>query len=137
MLRDFKSFILRGNVVDLAVGVVIGAAFAAVVTSFVDNILTPIIAIPGSADFSELDIEVSGSSIRYGLFLNAVIAFLLIAAAVFFVVVRPVNALMARRKTQPEVDETVRECPHCVSSIPASARVCAFCPREVAGVSGP
>ena len=135
MLKDVKSFILRGNVVDLAVGVVIGAAFAAVVTSFVDNILTPIIAIPGSADFSELDIEVSGSNIQYGLFLNALIAFLLIAAAVFFVVVRPVNALMARRKTQPEVDETVRECPHCISSIPASARVCAFCTRDVVGVS--
>jgi large conductance mechanosensitive channel len=105
------------------------------VTSFVNDILTPIIAIPGSADFSELDIEVSGSSIRYGLFLNAVIAFLLIAAAVFFLVVRPVNALMARRKTQPEVDETVKECPHCISSIPASARVCAFCTRDVSGVS--
>lgn len=135
MLRDFKAFVLRGNVVDLAVGVVIGAAFAAVVTSFVDNILTPIIAIPGSADFGDLDIEVSGSDIQYGLFLNAVIAFLLIAAAVFFLVVRPVNALMARRKTQPEVDETVKECPHCISSIPASARVCAFCTRDVAGVS--
>ena len=135
MLKDFKAFVLRGNVVDLAVGVVIGAAFAAVVTSFVDNILTPIIAIPGSADFSKLDIEVSGSNIQYGLFLNALIAFLLIAAAVFFVVVRPVNALMARRKTQPEVDETVKECPHCISSIPASARVCAFCTRDVAGVS--
>lgn len=135
MLRDFKAFILRGNVVDLAVGVVIGAAFAAVVTSFVDNILTPIIAIPGSADFGDLDIEVSGSNIQYGRFLNAVIAFLLIAAAVFFLVVRPVNALMARRKTQPEVDETVKECPHCISSIPASARVCAFCTRDVAGVS--
>jgi large conductance mechanosensitive channel len=135
MLKDFKAFVLRGNVVDLAVGVVIGAAFAAVVTSFVDKILTPIIAIPGSADFSELDIVVSGSNIQYGSFLNAVIAFLLIAAAVFFLVVRPVNALMARRKTQPEVDETVKECPHCISSIPASARVCAFCTRDVAGVS--
>ena len=135
MLKDFKAFILRGNVVDLAVGVVIGAAFAAVVTSFVDNILTPIIAIPGSADFSDLDIVVSGSNVQYGRFLNAVIAFLLIAAAVFFLVVRPVNALMARRKTQPEVDETVKECPHCISSIPASARVCAFCTRDVAAVS--
>ena len=134
MLKDFKAFILRGNVVDLAVGVVIGAAFAAVVTSFVDNILTPIIAIPGSADFSDLDIVVSGSNIQYGRFLNAVIAFLLIAAAVFFLVVRPVNALMARRKTQPEVDETVKECPHCLSSIPELARVCAFCTRDAAGV---
>ena len=133
MLKDFKTFVLRGNVVDLAVGVVIGAAFAAVVTSFVDNILTPIIAIPGSADFSELDIEISGSSIRYGLFLNALIAFLLVAAAVFFIVVRPVNALMARRRTEPEVDELTKECPQCLSSIPGAARVCAFCTRDVAG----
>jgi large conductance mechanosensitive channel len=134
MLKEFKSFILRGNVVDLAVGVVIGTAFAAVVGSLVSDILTPILAIPGSADFSELDVEISGSNIRYGLFLNAVIAFLLVAAALFFLVVRPVNALMARSKTQPEVDETVKECPHCVSSIPASARVCAFCTRDVASV---
>ena len=105
MLRDFKTFILRGNVVDLAVGVVIGVAFAAVVGSLVRDVLTPIIAIPGDVDFSELDIEISGSNIRYGLFINAVIAFVLVAAAVFFLVVRPVNALMARRKTQPEVDE--------------------------------
>jgi large conductance mechanosensitive channel len=134
MLKEFKSFILRGNVVDLAVGVVIGTAFAAVVGSFVSDILTPILAIPGSADFSELDIEISGSNIRYGLFLNAVIAFLLVAAALFFLVVRPVNALMARRKTEPEVDGTVAECPHCMSSIPVTARVCAFCTRDVAGV---
>ena len=134
MLRDFKTFILRGNVVDLAVGVVIGTAFAAVVSSLVSNILTPIIAIPGSADFSELDVEISGSNIRYGLFLNAVIAFLLVAAALFFFVVRPVNALMARRKTEPEVTERTKECPHCLSSIPELARVCAFCTREAAAV---
>jgi large conductance mechanosensitive channel len=134
MLRDFKTFILRGNVVDLAVGVVIGTAFAAVVSSLVDNILTPIIAIPGSVDFSELDIEISGSNIRYGLFLNAVIAFLLVAAALFFLVVRPVNALMARRKTEPDVTERTKECPHCLSSVPELARVCAFCTRETSGV---
>lgn len=134
MLRDFKTFILRGNVVDLAVGVVIGTAFAAVVGSLVDNILTPIIAIPGSADFSELDIVVSGSNIRYGQFLNAVIAFLLVAAALFFLVVRPVNALMARRKTEPDVTERTKECPHCLSSIPELAQVCAFCTRDTAAV---
>jgi large conductance mechanosensitive channel len=132
MLKDFKAFILRGNVVDLAVGVVIGTAFAAVIGSFVSDILTPILAIPGSVDFSELDVELSGSNIRYGLFLNAVIAFLLVAAALFFLVVRPVNALMARRKTEPQVDETVKDCQHCLSSIPTSARVCAFCTRDVA-----
>lgn len=137
MLKDFKTFILRGNVVDLAVGVVIGTAFAAVVSSLVSDMLTPIIAIPGSVDFSELDVEISGSNIRYGLFLNAVFAFLLVAAALFFLVVRPVNALMARRKTEPEVDDPTTECPHCLSSIPELAQVCAFCTRDTApGVVG-
>jgi large conductance mechanosensitive channel len=135
MLKDFKTFILRGNVVDLAVGIVIGAAFAAMVTSFVNDILTPVIAIPGSADFSELDIEISDSNIRYGLFLNAVIAFLLVAAALFFLVVRPVNAVMARRKTEPDVEERTKECPHCLSSIPELARVCAFCTRDTAAAA--
>jgi large conductance mechanosensitive channel len=134
MLKDFKTFVLRGNVVDLAVGVVIGAAFAAVVTSFVENILTPIIGIPGSADFSDLHFTISGSTIRYGAFINSLIAFLLIAAAVFFLVVRPVNALMARRKTEPEVEATTKDCPHCLSSIPQPASVCAFCTRDVAAV---
>ena len=136
MLKDFKAFVLRGNVVDLAVGVVIGAAFAAVVTSFVENILTPIIAIPGSVDFSDLAITISDSNIRYGAFLNAVITFLLIATAVFFLVVRPVNALMARRKTEPDVEARTKECPYCLSSIPELARVCAFCTRDTAAASG-
>ena len=132
MLKDFRTFVLRGNVVDLAVGVVIGAAFAAVVTSFVVNILTPIIGIPGSADFSDLHITISDSVIAYGRFLNALITFVLIAAAVFFLVVRPVNTLMARRKTEPDVTERTKECPHCLSAIPELARVCAFCTRDAA-----
>jgi large conductance mechanosensitive channel len=131
VLKDFKAFILRGNVVDLAVGVVIGAAFAAVVNSLVKDIFTPILAIPGSADFSRLHWTVSGSDINYGNFLNAVIAFLVIAAAVFFFVVRPVNALMSRRKTEPDVESTTQDCPHCRSSIPLAASVCAFCTRDV------
>ncbi len=135
MLKDFKAFVLRGNVVDLAVGVVIGAAFAAVVNSFVRDIITPIIAIPGSTDFSELAVNASGSEIAYGQFINAVIAFLLIAAAVFFLVVKPVNALMARRKTEPDVEATTKECPHCVSNIPMTASVCAFCTRDVAAAA--
>jgi large conductance mechanosensitive channel len=134
MLRDFKTFVLRGNVVDLAVGVVIGAAFAAVVTSFVENILTPIIGIPGSADFSDLKITISDSDIFYGLFINAVTAFVLIAAAVFFLVVRPVNALMARRRTETDVEGATRDCPHCLSSIPQRAPVCAFCTRDTATI---
>src|SRR5687767_14146352 len=96
MIKGFRDFILRGNVVDLAVAVVIGAAFGAVIASFVTNVLTPIISIPGSADFASLDFVVSDSVIRYGLFLNDLISFLMIAAAVYFFVVKPVMALMAR-----------------------------------------
>ena len=132
MLKDFKAFILRGNVVDLAVGVVIGAAFATVVASFVENILTPIIGIPGTADFSARKFTISDSDFLYGQFLNDLIAFLLIAAAVFFFVVKPVTALMARRKTEPDVESTTKECPYCLSSIPVAASVCAFCTRDVA-----
>lgn len=127
MLKDFKAFLLRGNVVDLAVAVVIGSAFGAVVTSLVENLLTPVIAIPGSADFSELDFTISGSTFGYGLFLNALISFISVAAAVFFFVVKPVNALMARRKTEPDVESTTRDCPECLSSIPRAATRCAFC----------
>jgi large conductance mechanosensitive channel len=131
MFKDFKAFILRGNVVDLAVGVVIGAAFGAVISSLVTDIFTPLLAIPGNTNFSNLSLTIGGGVIAYGNFLNAVIAFLCIAAAVFFFVVRPVNALMARRKTEPDVESTTRDCPWCLSSIPTGARACAFCTREV------
>jgi large conductance mechanosensitive channel len=133
MLKEFRAFVLRGNVVDLAVGVVIGAAFGTVITSFVTNILTPIISFPGSTRFQKLAITKDGEPfIRYGLFINDVIAFLLIAVAVFFFVVKPINALMARRKTEPDVDTTTKECPECASSIPVRARRCAFCTTQVA-----
>jgi large conductance mechanosensitive channel len=130
-MKGFKAFILRGNVVDLAVGVVIGAAFGTVVTAFVENLLTPLIAIPGKADFKDLHFTISGSTFSYGLFLNALLAFLLIAAAVYFFVVLPVNKLMERRKTEPDVVSTTRECPECLSNIPRAARRCAFCTAEV------
>ena len=132
MLKDFKAFVLRGNVVDLAVGVVIGAAFGTVVTSLVENIFTPLLAIPGKTDFSRLHFTIRGSTFNYGTFLNDLIAFVSIAAAVFFLVVRPVNALMARRKTEPDVESTTKDCEHCLSAIPVGARVCAFCTRDVA-----
>lgn len=136
MLRDFKAFILRGNVIDLAVGVAIGAAFTAVIASFRQNLLTPLLAIPGDvARFSELDFEVSGSRFAYGAFIDSVISFVIIAAVLFFFVVRPVNTLMARRKTEPEVEATTRDCPECLSSIPMAARRCAFCTAEVAAAS--
>jgi large conductance mechanosensitive channel len=128
MLKDFKQFLLRGNVVDLAVAVVIGAAFGAVVTALVADILTPLIAaIFGKHDFSALAFTINGSTFRYGAFLNAIIAFVSIAAAVFFFVVRPINALMKRRRSSEPVDETVRDCPECLSQIPVNARRCAFC----------
>ena len=132
LLRDFKTFLLRGNVVDLAVAVVIGAAFGAVVTALVADIITPIVAaIFGKHDFSGLTFTINGSVFRYGHFLNAVIAFVAIAAAVFYFVVVPVNALMARRRTGPPVDETVRTCPECLSEIPMKASRCAFCTAQV------
>ena len=131
MLKDFKAFILRGNVVDLAVGVVIGVAFADLVKSFVDNLLTPLVAIPGTKDFRAYAFSISDSTFSYGLFINALIAFLLIAAAVFFFVVKPVNTLMARRKTEPDVESVTKECDYCLSNVPARAIVCAFCTREI------
>jgi large conductance mechanosensitive channel len=132
MLKEFKAFLLRGNVVDLAVAVVIGAAFGALVAALVADLVTPIIAaIFGKPDFSNLTFTINGSTFRYGHFLNAVFAFATIAAAVFYFVVVPVNALMARRRTEPPVDETVRSCPECLSDIPAKARRCAFCTAEV------
>ena len=131
MLKDFRAFLLRGNVVDLAVAVVIGAAFGAVVTALVKDLLTPLLAIPGKTDFSALHFTIRKSTFAYGDFINVLISFLSIAAAVFFFVVKPVNALMARRKTEPDVDDTVRDCPDCLSSIPAAAHRCAFCTAEV------
>ena len=132
MVKDFKEFLLRGNVVDLAVAVVIGAAFGAVVTAFVADFVTPLIAaIGGKPDFSALDFKINGSTFRYGHFFNAILAFVIIAAVIFFFVVRPLNQLMARRKTEVPVDERTRTCPECRSEIPALAKRCAFCTTEV------
>ena len=135
MLKGFRDFSLRGNVVDLAVAVVIGAAFGAVVTAFVTAFLTPLIGLAaGKANLGQLAFTVSGTAFPYGLFVNALIAFILIAAAVYFLVVVPVTRLMARRRTEPEVSSTTRECPECLSSIPVGARRCAFCTAEVTPV---
>lgn len=133
MLRDFRSFILRGNVIDLAIGVAIGAAFALVVGAFTTGIITPLLAIPGgAASFSDFTVTIGGSVFRYGRVVDALIQFLITVAVLFFFVVVPVNKLMARRKTEPEVEATTKDCSHCLSSIPASASVCAFCTRDVA-----
>jgi large conductance mechanosensitive channel len=134
MLSGFKQFILRGNVVDMAVGVVIGAAFATVVGAFTKDLLTPLIAaIVGQPDFSAITFTVNGSSFALGDFLNALIAFLLVAAAVYFFVVVPVNALVSRmRKAPAPADPTTRKCPECLSEIPIDARRCAHCAEPVA-----
>ena len=133
LFEEFKTFLLRGNVVDLAVAVVIGAAFGAVVNSLVADIITPIIgAVIGEPDFRALDFTINDSRFTYGNFLNVLIAFVSIAGAVFFLVVRPVNMLMHRMKTEPPVDDTVRECPQCLSKIPRAARRCMFCTSDVA-----
>lgn len=132
MLKEFRSFILRGNLVDLAVAVVLGAAFGAVVTALVSSLITPLIAaVGGQPDFSALDFEINGSTFKYGVFLNALIAFLVIAAVVFFFVIKPVNALMDRFKTETDVERPTRECPACLSEIPEAARRCAFCTEEL------
>ena len=132
-MSDFKAFLLRGNLVDTAVGIVIGLAFAAVITAFVGDLITPLIAaIAGKPDFSALSFTINKSHFLYGAFLNAVISFLVIAAVLYFLVIKPVNALMARRKTEPPVTETTRECPECLSQIPVGARRCAFCTAVVA-----
>ena len=132
LLKDFKTFILRGNVVDLAVGIVVGAAFTSVVTALVKDLITPLIAaIGGKPEFAGLFFTINASKFTYGDFINAVVSFLIVAAVVFFFVVRPVNFLMARRKTELPPDPTTRECPYCLSSIPMKASRCAFCTSEV------
>ncbi len=132
MLKDFKEFLLRGNLVALAVAVVIGVAFAAVIDSLVASIITPLIAaIGGQPDFSDLTFEINNSTFTYGLFLNSLISFVIIAAVIFFLVIRPVNALIERsRKGEPD-DPTLKKCPECQMEIPADATRCAFCTSTV------
>lgn len=132
MLKEFRSFILRGSLVELAVAVVIGTAFAAVVTALVGDLVTPLIAaIGGKQDFSALSFTINGSRFTYGHFINAVLTFVIVAAVIFFLVVKPVNALMERRRTEPDVESTTRACPECLSQIPVQARRCAFCTAQL------
>jgi large conductance mechanosensitive channel len=134
MLRGFKQFILRGNVVDMAVGVVIGAAFATVVSAFTKDLLTPLIAaVVGKPDFSYIGFTIGNTQFPVGDFVNAAVSFLLVAAAVYFFVVTPVNALVARMRKAPATpDPTTRKCPECLSEIPIEARRCAHCAQPVA-----
>lgn len=128
-MKGFRQFILRGNVLDLAVAVVIGAAFGAVVTALVKDLITPIIAaLVGKPDFSGIVFTVNGSKFLIGDFINAIVSFLLIAAAVYFFVVLPVNTIMARiKRGEIPADPTTKRCPECLSEVPIAAKRCAFC----------
>jgi large conductance mechanosensitive channel len=138
LAKDFRAFLVRGNLVDMAVGIVIGIAFAALVSALVKDLITPIIAaLAGKHDFSALSFAIHGSRFLYGDFINAVVAFVSIAAAVFFFVVKPVTVLTERlQKEEPAADETVRACPECLSQIPREASRCAFCTTQVAPALG-
>jgi large conductance mechanosensitive channel len=128
IVKEFRDFLMRGNIVDLAVAVVIGAAFNAVIQSLVADLLTPLIAaIGGNQDFSALNFTLNNSVFNYGIFLNQVIAFVVTAAAIFFFVVKPMNRLTSRFKTEPPAPAPTKTCPECLSSIPQAATRCAFC----------
>lgn len=133
MLKDFKKFILRGNTVDLAVAVVVGGAFGAIVTALVKDMITPLIgAIGGKHDFSRLTFDINGSKFMYGDFLNAVISFLLIASVVFFFVVQPVNKLLTIAAKSKDTEEpTTKKCPECLSEVPKDATRCKFCTSKL------
>ena len=127
-MRGFRAFLLRGNVVDLAIAVVIGVAFTAVVSAFVKDLVTPLIAaIGGKPDFAGLYFTINSSKFLYGDFINAILAFLIIAAVVYFLVVIPYGGLVARSRKEPPADPTTKKCPECLSEIPIGARRCAFC----------
>ena len=133
MLREFRAFILRGNLVDLAVAIVIGTSFTAVVNALVKDVITPVIAaVGGEPNFGRLAFTINGSRFAYGDFLNALVTFLIVAAVMFFLVIKPVNLLLEEFRTEPEVESPTRSCPQCLSRIPHAASRCAFCTSEVA-----
>jgi large conductance mechanosensitive channel len=133
MAGGFKQFLLRGNVVDLAVGVVVGAAFGGVVTAFTKDLLTPLIAaVAGKPDFSAIQFTVNGSKLLIGDLINAIVSFLIIATAVYYMVVLPVNALVSRARREPPADPTTKKCPECLSEIAIGAKRCAFCTAQLA-----
>jgi large conductance mechanosensitive channel len=132
MLKEFRDFILRGNVIDLAVGIVIGAAFGALVTSFVTDILTPLLGLLSLGQISELSFQAGEATVTYGKFLNALISFILIAAAIFFFVVKPVNAMTSRLKKPEDDGEPPRKtCPFCATDIPSAATRCPACTSQL------
>lgn len=132
MLKEFKQFLLRGNVVDLAVGVVIGAAFGTVVTALVSDLLTPLIAaIAKVPDFSGLAFMINGSKFMLGHFINTLISFILVSAAIFFFVIKPMNMLVTRSRKRAPADPTTKKCKECLSEIPVGAKRCSHCAQIV------
>jgi large conductance mechanosensitive channel len=142
MLKEFRAFVLRGNVVDLAIGVVIGAAFGAIVTALVTGLINPLVSFVGTGDLATKKFCVGGYHLvkhvsvckhlfNYGAIISAIISFILIAAVVFFFVVKPVNHLMERFKAEEPAEKPMRDCPECLSSIPAAATRCSFCSAKV------
>ncbi len=132
MLKEFKQFLLRGNVVDLAVGVVIGAAFGSVVNAMVSDLLTPFIgAIARVPDFSDLTFTLNGSKFMYGHFINVLISFILVSGAIFFFVVKPINLLVSRSKKGIPSDPTTKRCPECLAEIPIQAKRCSHCTQLI------
>jgi len=133
MFEEFKKFLFRGNVVDLAVGVVIGAAFGTLVSALVSDFLTPLLAaITKIPDFSSFAFTINGSKFMIGHFINSLISFILVAVAIFFFVIKPMNILMAHRKEEPATKPTVKKCSECLSEIPLEAKRCAHCCQKVA-----
>ncbi|MEP7040061.1 MAG: large conductance mechanosensitive channel protein MscL [Chloroflexota bacterium] len=132
MIKEFRDFILRGNVVDLAVGVIIGAAFGAVITSLVKDVLTPLLGFFGTPDFATLTFQAGKATVNVGLFLNALISFLLVATAVFFFIVKPINAMTSRlKKPEPDGEPPLKTCPFCATDIPSAATRCPHCTSEL------
>ena len=135
MLKEFKQFLLRGNVVDLAVGVVIGAAFGTIVAALVSDLLTPLIAAVAKVpNFSNLTFTINGSKFMYGHFINALVSFILVASAVFFFVVKPMNLLISRSRKEPPNDSTNKKCTECLSEIPIDAKRCSHCTQIVSKI---
>jgi large conductance mechanosensitive channel len=135
MLAEFRQFLLRGNVVDLAVGVIIGVAFGGVVTALVEGVITPLIAaVFGQPDFATIGFTVNESRIEVGLLLNALVSFLIVAAVVFLFIVKPVNHLTARARTEPPDEPTLRKCPECLMDVPRAAKRCGHCTSALAAV---
>jgi large conductance mechanosensitive channel len=133
MAGGFKQFLLRGNVVDLAVGVVVGAAFGGVVTAFTKDLLTPLIAaVAAKPDFSTIQFTINNSKFLLGDFVNAIVSFLIVATAVYYLVVLPINALVSRARKEPPADPTTKKCPECLSEIAIGAKRCAFCTTQLA-----